>query len=1004
MTFQIKATDPQGEKLTYILEGLKNLSTETTLTNLGDVKLDLNTGLLSYTPTAELADNIIGFRIRVQNESGVSTPIIVFPMAVYDLTGVEPVDPGNPGGPTQPAYNNPPQIQLPESHYIETGKVYNYPITAIDGDNDTLTFTLIDPPSGMTINSNTGVITWTPGSGLIGQAIKVSVSVSDGRASSSGYFYLGITAPNNLPTIKTISDQTVTAGSKLQYYVGATDKDNDTLTYSLDQAALDLGIKIDSRSGLITWNPTKEQIHVDAYSVTVYVTDGRDEPVATTFNIKVVQDTQAPKVTISATPPKTAAGQTVTIYVNATDNVGVKNTVLKLISVKNPVTGETVILNKEIKLENGKAVYTLADNEFGILTFSAVAIDDQGNISTTATATVQAIDPTDTERPTVAISSHSQGSKIVGPVDIIGTVKDNEPGVSWTLKAYALDTGKEVLISEGIGNIINGVLGRFDTTMLRNGTWQIVLEAVDVGGNKSEQYFNVELEGNYKLGNFTMTFTDFDLQLGGLPITITRTYDTLNADSKGDFGYGWTLDIATTEISVVIGDGSGAQKGFSPYEPISDGTHITIILPDGTKEGFTFQAVGGGYSTGSMYEGMIPSQYYKPSWIADPGTKSTLKADDTWLYPWGDGTYFVMDSVYLDQSDYSPANSNGGFLTLTLRNGVDLVIDATNGKLHQAVDMNGNTLTFTERGITHSSGKGVVFERDYQDRITSITGPDGKRVEYIYDAKGDLVAVKDQSNATVQFTYLTDPKAPEHYLDKVIDPLGRSAAKTEFDEQGRIKKVIDADGKVIEYEFDTGSKIQKVKNQLGNVTIIENDDRGNVIREVSPEGAITLRTYDGNNNMLTETQVVIHNGVEIKLTTTYTYDSDNNKLTETDARGNVTRYTYNKYDQVTSTTSGGVTTYTYYNEQTGLPTTTTDVNGNTTNYKFDNRGNMTSLVNSNGVQLITSEYNKYGEVTSITSTNGRTTYMEYDNNGDCIATYYIENGYITELVFDFLNF
>jgi YD repeat-containing protein len=456
-----------------------------------------------------------------------------------------------------------------------------------------------------------------------------------------------------------------------------------------------------------------------------------------------------------------------------------------------------------------------------------------------------------------------------------------------------------------------------------------------------------------------MTFTDFDLQLGGLPITITRTDDTLNADSKGDFGYGWTLEIATTEISVVIGDGSGAQKGFSPYEPISDGTHITIILPDGTKEGFTFQARGAGYGTGSYLEGMLTSQEYHPAWIPDPGTKSTLHGSDTYMRPWHDGTYYVLDPISLDQMDYSPANDNGGFLTLTLRNGVDLVIDATNGKLHQAIDMNGNTLTFTERGITHSSGKGVVFERDYQDRITSITGPDGKRVEYIYDSKGDLVAVKDQSNATVQFTYLTDPKVPEHYLDKVIDPLGRSAAKTEFDEQGRIKKVIDADGKVIEYEFDTGSKIQKVKDQLGNVTIIENDDRGNVIREVSPEGAITLRTYDANNNMLTETQVVIHNGVEIKLTTTYTYDANGNKLTETDARGNVTSYTYNKYDQVTSITSGGVITYTTYDEQTGWACSSTDENGNTTYYSYDERGNLTSLVNSNGVQLVENTYNQY---------------------------------------------
>jgi hypothetical protein len=66
----------------------------------------------------------------------------------------------------------------------------------------------------------------------------------------------------------------------------------------------------------------------------------------------------------------------------------------------------------------------------------------------------------------------------------------------------------------------------------------------------------------------------------------------------------------------------------------------------------------------------------------------------------------------------------------------------------------------------------------------------GKRVEYIYDAKGDLVAVKDTSEATIQFTYLTDPKAPEHYLDKVINPLGRSAAKTEFDEKRIFRRML----------------------------------------------------------------------------------------------------------------------------------------------------------------------------------------------------------------------
>ncbi|MDR3108366.1 MAG: hypothetical protein LBU65_01585, partial [Planctomycetaceae bacterium] len=1004
MTYQIEATDPQGEKLEYILEGLQNISTETPISHWGDANVDAKTGLLSYTPSAEFADNIIGFRIRVVNESGVSTPVIVFPMMVYNPTNV---DPNNPDNPVQ-TYNNLPRLQLPNSHYIEAGKPYEIQITATDKDtSDTLTFTLTIAPDNMTIDKNTGIINWEPDASYVGKQVEVGISVSDNRgASSSGYFYLGITEQNTPPEIKDIASQTVTAGTKFQYYVSAKDNEYDTLTYSLNPEAVALGITINAATGLITWNTNVNHLQSSPHKVWVYVDDGRGGKGEKELYIYVVEDKIAPTVNILVNPSKTAAGNKVTITVTAADNVGVAVTTLKLHSITKIIDKVEYIeiIDKEIQLINGRAEYTLAQNEYGILTFEATAKDANNNAGT-AIATVQATNPADTESPTTKILSLQDGAKIYGPIDIIGTVDDNEPGsMSWTLKAYSADgSNKEVVITEkGFGKVTNGVLGRFDTTMLRNGKWRIVLEATDGGGQTSKSEVLVELEGDYKLGNFNRTFTDFDLQLGGLPITITRTYDTLNADVKGDFGYGWTLDIATTEISIVIGDGGSAQKGFSPYTPISDGTHITITLPDGTKEGFTFQAKGGGYGTGSMFEGMLKSQYYKPAWIPDVGTKSTLQADDTWLYAWGDGTYYVMDSYDLNQSDYSPANVNGGFLTLTLRNGVDLVIDATNGKLHQAIDTSNNVLTFTDRGITHSSGKGVTFDRDGQDRISAITGPDGKRVEYKYDTLGNLIAVTDQHGDTVQFTYLTDENAPQHYLDKVIDPLGRTAAKTEFDEQGRIKKVIDADGKTIEYDFNTEARIQKVTDQLGNTTIIENDERGNVIREVSPEGAVTLRTYDTKGNIESETQVVIHNGVEIKLTTTYTYDADGNKETEKDARGNITAYTYNKYGQLTSTTSGGVTTVTNYDANTGLPTITTDVNSNTTSYKFDERGNMTSLVNSNGVQLITSTYNKYGEVTSITSTNGRTTYMKYDNNGDCIETYYYENGIkiLDETIYD----
>jgi YD repeat-containing protein len=186
----------------------------------------------------------------------------------------------------------------------------------------------------MTLNSETGLISWTQGNEYLNYSVLVKVLVSDGNKSIDATFYVNVKAPNNTPMIKTIPDQSVTAGSQFQYYVSTTDKDNDRLTYSLNDTAIALGMKIDANFGLITWSPTKDQIRNDAYFVTVYVTDSRGEPIAQTFNVKVVKDTQAPNVSITATPPKTTAGQTVTITVKATDNVGVQLTTLKLLTIK----------------------------------------------------------------------------------------------------------------------------------------------------------------------------------------------------------------------------------------------------------------------------------------------------------------------------------------------------------------------------------------------------------------------------------------------------------------------------------------------------------------------------------------------------------------------------------------------------------------------------------------------------------------------------------------------
>ncbi|UBF29556.1 hypothetical protein K9N68_14015 [Kovacikia minuta CCNUW1] len=290
-------------------------------------------------------------------------------------------------------------------------------------------------------------------------------------------------------------------------------------------------------------------------------------------------------------------------------------------------------------------------------------------------------------------------------------------------------------------------------------------------------------------------------------------------------------------------------------------------------------------------------------------------------------------------------------------------------------DRNNNTLTFTDAAITSSTGQRVTFERDAQGRIQSVIDPSGKRVTYAYDALGDLVAVTDRDNNTTQFDY-NDNRA--HYLENVIDPLNRPGVRTEYDDQGRLKRIFDADGHPVELTYKPGESIQEVKDQFGNQTIYRYDDRGNVLTEINAEGEITERTYDPNDNwMRTETKI-LENGT--RLSTTFTYDGNGDVLTETDPLGNVTRYTYDSYGNVLTTT-----------DPTGLTVTNTyDAKGNlkeikgqssgTKTFNYDASGNLKEM--QDGVGKTTFDYDSFGNLISQTDASGNVTTYTYDANGN----------------------
>jgi hypothetical protein len=193
----------------------------------------------------------------------------------------------------------------------------------------------------------------------------------------------------------------------------------------------------------------------------------------------------------------------------------------------------------------------------------------------------------------LTIASPSPGATVTELTGIVGSIVDPDGDlVRYTITVSPLDSAapaRTVTVAAEPGQVledrVDTHLGWLDATLLTNGTYRVEVLATDLEERVGGDSRIVEVQGNLKLGNFTLTFVDLDLPTSGIPITITRTYDTLQAHRQGDFGYGWRMDLTNAQVEVI-------QPGHDLPEPrpFIDGDRIVFTLPDGSTHGFTFYA------------------------------------------------------------------------------------------------------------------------------------------------------------------------------------------------------------------------------------------------------------------------------------------------------------------------------------------------------------------------------------------------------------------------------
>jgi hypothetical protein len=284
------ATDDPANTLTYSL-----------VNPPAGAQIDAN-GIITWTPT---------------EAQGPSTNIIT---TVVTDSNVPPLSATNSFIVTVTEVNSAPVLTVPPDQTINELATLSVSASATDPDipANILTFSLLAPPAGMTIDPQSGAISWTPNESQGPSVNTIIVVVTDNGSpplSATNSFTVTVNEVNSPPSLTVPANQTIDEMTTLSVSAFATDPDlpPNILTFSL--LAPPVGMTINPNTGLITWTPTEAQ-GPSTNTITVVVTDNGQPPLSATNSFTVVvNEVNSPPV-LPPQPNRTIRGLASLIVTN----------------------------------------------------------------------------------------------------------------------------------------------------------------------------------------------------------------------------------------------------------------------------------------------------------------------------------------------------------------------------------------------------------------------------------------------------------------------------------------------------------------------------------------------------------------------------------------------------------------------------------------------------------------------------------------------------------------
>ncbi len=489
-----------------------------------------------------------------------------------------------------------------------------------------------------------------------------------------------------------------------------------------------------------------------------------------------------------------------------------------------------------------------------------------------ASLAVRVLDPQEVEPMSVAWTAPQEGERVTAGTAIEGQVQGG-PDVRWRieLREASDEAAPWQIVAQGAGER-DGVLGRLDPTLKRNGAWLLRIVAQDaIGQEVLTEPVGISIEGGMKVGASTLAFVDTTIPTPGVEVSVVRSYDSRDV-RVGDFGRGWTLDLKTVRIQKNTPLATSWRQGrlgqgFPSWCVAPRRRHlVSAIFPDDRVLRFEARME-------PECQAGLPITAGRLVFEALDGQSARLEPIDDGTVSWGGSAPGDGDLVDLGNAGlYEPTR-----FRLTLEDGTRYVIDERQG-LVSLTDALGNAVEINRDGVVHSAGPGVRFERDDQGRISRLVDPNGGSVSYEYDPQGALVGVVDQTGALTRFEY------DDAFRLLRVSPEDGGGQSSSYDGDGRLVAQADELGQTQSWERDLEVRQEIVRDALGHPTTMHYDAFGNVVRQVDALGHETRWVYNADGKV---TEVIPPLGASQSMA----YDEEGRLVARIDGQGRATRYT-----------------------------------------------------------------------------------------------------------------